>query len=120
MPTFYFDSIINPISAYKVERNKRAISTEVSYLTNEDLEEFEMPENFCAFLDEDPLCNKSTSNGIALLWAPAPFNLRSGRTRRAFDVPLVCSWFKEKCPAGYPVKVGKLQLIYIYFFIFFL
>jgi hypothetical protein len=30
--------------------------------------------------------------GIALLWAPRPFNMRAGRTRRALDIPLVNSW----------------------------
>ena len=31
----------------------------------------------------------TTAAGISLLWAPRPFNLRSGRMRRACDVPLV-------------------------------
>ena len=30
--------------------------------------------------------------GIALLWAPRPFCLRSARTRRALDIPLVKTW----------------------------
>jgi pre-mRNA-processing factor 8 len=45
------------------------------------------------------------AQGIALLWAPRPFNLRSGRSRRSVDVPLVNDWFREHCPATYPVKV---------------
>lgn len=28
-----------------------------------------------------------------------------GRTRRAIDVPLVKSWYREHCPPGQPVKV---------------
>ena len=47
----------------------------------------------------------NTANGIALLWAPRPFNLRSGFTRRALDVPLVKTWYREHCPPGQPVKV---------------
>lgn len=47
----------------------------------------------------------NTANGIALLWAPRPFNLRSGFTRRAVDVPLVKNWYREHCPPGQPVKV---------------
>lgn len=43
--------------------------------------------------------------GIALLYAPRPFNLRSGRTRRSVDVPLINEWFHEHCPQSYPVKV---------------
>ncbi|KAA0160516.1 hypothetical protein FNF31_04225 [Cafeteria roenbergensis] len=46
-----------------------------------------------------------TSDGIALLFAPRPFNLRSGRTRRAQDVPLVKRWYQEHCPQGMPTKV---------------
>ena len=30
--------------------------------------------------------------GISLLWAPRPFCLRSARTRRAIDIPLVKTW----------------------------
>eukprot|EP00983_Pelagomonas_calceolata_P121599 1160813-Pelagomonas_calceolata.AAC.16 len=48
---------------------------------------------------------ESTASGIALLWAPKPFCHRSGRTRRACDVPLVAAWFQEHCPPNYPVKV---------------
>jgi hypothetical protein len=52
----------------------------------------------------------STASGIALLWAPKPFNQRSGHTRRACDVPLVAAWFHEHCPPNYPVKVGCPEL----------
>ncbi|KAF3586563.1 hypothetical protein F2Q69_00030481 [Brassica cretica] len=31
--------------------------------------------------------------------------MRSGRTRRSKDIPLVSEWFKEHCPQSYPVKV---------------
>ena len=41
---------------------------------------------------DTPLYTDNTANGIALLWAPHPFNSRSGLTRRAIDVPLVKSW----------------------------
>ena len=47
----------------------------------------------------------TTAAGISLLWAPRPFHLRSGRMRRACDVPLVNQWFMEHCPTSYPVKV---------------
>merc|ERR1711871_1569995 len=56
-------------------------------------------------LSERPLYTDATAGGIALYFAPRPFNLRRGRTRRAFDVPLVNAWFKERCPADHPVKV---------------
>ena len=50
------------------------------------------------FLGDTPLYTDTTAAGIALLWAPHPFNRRSGRTRRAVDVPLVNNWFHEHCP----------------------
>jgi hypothetical protein len=56
-------------------------------------------------LADRPLYSDQTAAGIALYWAPRPFNLRTGRTRRACDVPLVNHWFQEHCPPGYPVKV---------------
>jgi pre-mRNA-processing factor 8 len=40
-----------------------------------------------------------------LLWAPKPFNQRCGYMRRAYDIPLISAWYKERCPTGYPVKV---------------
>ena len=40
-----------------------------------------------------------------MLWAPKPFNQRCGKMRRAYDIPLIAGWFKERCPTGYPVKV---------------
>ena len=58
----------------------------------EDDEEFELPELVQPFLKELPLYTDNTANGIALLWAPRPFNLRWGHTRRALDVPLVQNW----------------------------
>ena len=58
----------------------------------DDDEEFELPEYVEPFLKETPLYTDHTANGIALLWAPRPFNLRSGRTRRAIDIPLIKNW----------------------------
>lgn len=75
----------------------------------EDDAEFEswtLPETVEPFMADAALYSDTTASGIALLWAPAPFNKRSGRMRRAFDVPLVNSWFMEHCPQQYPVKVG--------------
>ena len=53
-------------------------------------------------LADAPLSSDMTAAGIALLWAPRPFNLRSGRTRRSVDVPLVNTWFHEHCPQVQP------------------
>ena len=58
----------------------------------DDDEEFELPDFVQPFMTDTPLYTDNTANGIALLWAARPFNLRSGRSRRAVDIPLVKSW----------------------------
>eukprot|EP00981_Chlorochromonas_danica_P006074 scaffold1268_cov174-Ochromonas_danica.AAC.8 len=98
LPAYYFDPIINPISAFRTTRRE----TET---TEEDEEDLQLPEDFVAFLDEEPLYTDNTASGISLYWAPKPFNKRSGTTKRAYDVPLVNQWFHEHCPHEYPVKV---------------
>ncbi|XP_013405996.1 pre-mRNA-processing-splicing factor 8 isoform X1 [Lingula anatina] len=97
LPAFYFDPLINPISHRHAVKGTENLP--------DDDEEFELPEEVEPFLKGTPLYDDSTANGIALLWAPRPFNLRSGRSRRALDVPLVKSWYREHCPSGMPVKV---------------
>ena len=54
-----------------------------------------------------PLSTSNTSAGIALYHAPSPFNLRSGRTRRVIDVPLIGHWHQERVSRdlNYPTKV---------------
>ncbi|XP_061716372.1 pre-mRNA-processing-splicing factor 8 [Cydia pomonella] len=96
LPAFYFDPLINPISHRHSVKSLDPVPDE---------EEFVLPEEVTPFLQETALYTDNTANGIALLWAPRPFNMRSGRTRRAIDVPLVKTWYKEHCPPGQPVKV---------------
>jgi pre-mRNA-processing factor 8 len=105
IPTFNFDPIINPISAYKTEKHRKAAATEIELLDDDDLNDFVMPTDFQAILQDHPLYDRSTTMSMALLWAPRPFNLRTGRMRRCIDVPLVQPWFKERCNPQYPVKV---------------
>ena len=97
LPAFYFDPLVNPISQRASDRSKEPLP--------EEDEEFELPESVEPFFSEAPLYTQNTSNGIALMFAPRPFNIRSGRTRRAVDIPLVKSWYREHCPPGMPVKV---------------
>jgi len=54
-----------------------------------------------------PLSTPNTSAGIALYHAPRPFNLRSGRTRRIIDVPLIGHWYRERVQRelNHPTKV---------------
>ena len=70
-----------------------------------DCEDWELPDFVQPFLGDCPLYTDNTANGISLLWAPRPFNQRSGRCRRAIDIPLVANWYREHCPPGQPVKV---------------
>ncbi|KAI9583820.1 pre-mRNA-processing-splicing factor 8 [Glossina fuscipes] len=98
LPAFYFDPLINPIS-------HRHANIKIQEPLLDDDEDFTLPDDVKVFLHDTPLFTDNTANGIALLWAPRPFNLRSGRCRRAIDIPLVKSWYKEHCPPGHPVKV---------------
>ena len=72
---------------------------------DEEEDDFVLPEGCDAFIAEAELYSDNTMNGIALVFSPRPFNMRSGKTRRTIDVPLVNGWFHEHCPPGYPVKV---------------
>lgn len=105
LPAFYFDPIINPISAYKVDKNKAVSKTEIEDFDDLDLDQITMPEIFEPFLNDELLFDNKTADGIALLWAPKPFNQRTGKNRRCFDIPLVGSWFKERCDPKNQVKV---------------
>lgn len=71
----------------------------------DDDDDFCLPDDFSPVFEEFPIYTENTANGMALLWAPRPFNLRSGKTRRIIDIPLVKTWYQEHCPAGMPVKV---------------
>jgi pre-mRNA-processing factor 8 len=95
--------VINPIAAYKTEKMKDF--SDNLQVDDEDLEEFTLPEFIEPFLNEAPLFNENTTNAINIYWAPDPFNRRTGKMRRNYDVPLISSWFRERCPQGYPVKV---------------
>ena len=71
------------------------VKTDIDEMTDAEIEDFELPEKVEPFLTDVPLYTNNTANGIALVWAPRPFNLRSGHTRRAIDIPLVKDWFHE-------------------------
>ena len=82
--------VVNPISAFRSKAVKA---------TDESEDDFAVM-GLEPLLAERPLYTDATAGGIALYFAPRPFNLRRGRTRRAFDVPLVNAWFKERCERG--------------------
>merc|ERR1711991_1216683 len=100
LPAYYFDPIINPISAFRVE--KKRLEEEVDPA---DEEEMYVPDTFCAIMEDEPVYYDDTAAGINLYWAPRPFNMRSGKTRRCIDVPLVSQWYHEHCDPKHPVKV---------------
>ena len=116
LPAFYFDPVINPIPTFHRDRDDHHHhrkhdgghddEDDESFELDADTgEPFVLPEEVEPLLSNTPLYTENPASAIALYWAPRPFNLRSGRTRRAQDVPLVNSWYHEHCPPGYPVKV---------------
>lgn len=81
--------MIHPItSSYKDHHDKKACE-------EDDDGDFELPEAVGPFLRDTQLYTDTTAAGISLLYAPRPFNMRSGHTRRAEDIPLVSEWYKE-------------------------
>ena len=76
-----------------------------------------LPAGAAPLLEGFGLCTAHTGPGLALYWAPHPFDCREGRTRRTIDVPLVKGWFQEHCPPDQPVKVRvsyqKLLKVYV-------
>ncbi|XP_068334350.1 pre-mRNA-processing-splicing factor 8A [Pyrus communis] len=99
LPAFYYDPLIHPIPSTNKERREKKTSDE------EEDDIFTLPDVVEPFLKDTQLYTDTTAAGISLLFAPHPFNMRSGRTRRAEDIPLVSEWYKEHCPPSYPVKV---------------
>lgn len=98
LPAFYFDPLINPIAPRSSKTSSGGSAEQL--LSEDELSDFFLPEEACPYGADVPLYTDNTANGIALLWAPRPFNLRSGLCRRALDVPLVKTWYKEHCPTG--------------------
>ena len=72
----------------------------------EEDEEFVFAEYVEPFLKDSPFYSNNTADGIALLWAPHPFYLRSGSSRCAINVLQVKSWYREHCTLGQSVKIG--------------
>jgi pre-mRNA-processing factor 8 len=108
LPAFYFDPLINPISQRVVqEAHTPLVSHEdevFGYGNDEDDDEFELPDELEPFMADKALENELTADAIALYWAPYPYNLRSGRMRRAQDVSMVKNFYLEHCPQGAAVK----------------
>jgi pre-mRNA-processing factor 8 len=103
---FYYDPVINPIPAHSAALDERGMKPAPR---NDawDLEdpEWTLPEGVEPALADVPLYTEWTGPALALYWAPAPFNSRSGTTVRAQDIPLLANWYREHCPPGQPTKV---------------
>jgi pre-mRNA-processing factor 8 len=77
-PAFYFDRIINPISAYRAGKSKKDAYDNFlneTVVNDEVLEDFELP--FDAFLSEEKLYTKDTAAGILIINKRNRFNLGS-------------------------------------------
>ncbi|KAG6421487.1 hypothetical protein SASPL_118040 [Salvia splendens] len=92
LPAFYYDPLIHPITSTSKDRRDKEV-----YDEEDDDDDFALPEGVEPLLVGTPIYTDTTAAGISLLFAPRPFNLRSGRMRRAEDIPLVSEWFKEHC-----------------------
>jgi len=98
LPAYYFDPVLNPIPHYRSHGDEK-----------EDDEifddEFVLPQDVEPMLKDYNLFTDYTADGIELIHARRPFCLRTGRTRRCVDIPLIKTWYQEHCPSTYPVKV---------------
>ncbi|KAH6594469.1 hypothetical protein BASA50_006716 [Batrachochytrium salamandrivorans] len=105
LPAFYFDPIINPISSRSLQTGPSNSFEEEIFGDGDEDEDFILPEGVVPFMEHLPLYTDNTASAIELYWAPHPFDKRSGRMRRAEDIPLIKSWYMEHVPPGNPVKV---------------
>lgn len=117
LPAFHFDASINPISTRDLLPSRNVYEQDI-FAGGEADEHFALPPGTRPLLSDTPIYTRNSAAGIALYWAPHPFDKQSGRTRRAIDVPLVKGWYQEHCPPGQPVKVRvsyqKLLKAYVY------
>lgn len=108
LPAFYFHPSYEPISSRSISSYRTDVET-----THEDEifgdaeidDDFSLPEDVDAFLEDEDMVTENTAAILELWWAPYPFNRRSGRMVRAQDVALIKHWYLEHPDASYPVKV---------------
>ncbi|KAL5034098.1 pre-mRNA-splicing factor 8 [Batrachochytrium dendrobatidis] len=105
LPAFYFDPIINPISSRTLQTGPSNSFEDEIFGDEDEDSNFVLPDSVNPFLEHLPLYTDSTASAIELYWAPHPFDKRSGKMRRAEDIPLIKSWYMEHVPPGNPVKV---------------
>ena len=97
LPVFVFDQSFHPIPHISHQ-----------FVTDEDEDMAVVvinPAHGCMeMLESSPLFTPLTEAGISLYHAPRAFKEKSGRMRRAQDIPILSEWFKERAPGGVAVK----------------
>lgn len=89
LPAFYFDPLIHPIPPHQSQGPK----LESWEMEDDEENDFFLPEGVDPFLSVQPLYTENTAAGIALLWAPRPFDLRYHLF--AFQI-----WYSPPCYAN--------------------
>ncbi|KAL9323195.1 hypothetical protein ACSQ67_011248 [Phaseolus vulgaris] len=89
LPAFYYDPLIHPITSANKDRREKRVYEE------DDDDDWILPDGVEPLLKDTQLYTDTTAAGVSLLFAPRPFNMRSGRMRRSEDIPLVSEWYKE-------------------------
>lgn len=97
-PVFFFERQLNPI----VSSGHRHLKTETEKLR---VDEFMLPVDFKPLLCEESLSLDETKESMAILFAPHPFNKRSGNTVRAQDAALIKKWYLQHPERESPTKV---------------
>ncbi|EGW33924.1 uncharacterized protein SPAPADRAFT_133535 [Spathaspora passalidarum NRRL Y-27907] len=108
---YTFNANFNPILP-RVKPKQQQVQEEEEEIFELDVEPFlkwnseESEESDEEELEEElPFEPQGTKQALELLWAPYPFNRRSGKTVRAQDVALIKSWYKRHAPRKAPAKV---------------
>ena len=99
IPAFYYDPVLNPVLNVECPCDD---GPPIDF--DEDLQ---LPDDFAPLFDELPLEHPNTKSGIALAWAPQPYDKLSVPLRRPIDIPLIDSWCHEHCPREQPSKVKQ-------------
>ncbi|EFW99989.1 pre-mRNA splicing factor [Grosmannia clavigera kw1407] len=110
LPTFHFESSINPVSSRSSASKYTTVSHEDELFgpgRNEEPDDdvFELPAGLSPFLADEALATDDTTSAIELWWAPYPFDRRSGHMVRAQDVPLVKKFYLDHPPPDLPLKI---------------
>lgn len=102
-PIFCLEEFTNSTDCFP-ERNSEIPDIKEAHMKREK-ESFDFGFNLKPLMNEENICSPKCMDSIKLYHAPFPFNRRSGRTKRAEDVPIVKSWYLQHSEDDQPVKV---------------